>query len=143
MRRRDERECRVERRHNTRHVESSRAFLRSIARFCTSTDFSSNENRTEPKFERPLSNFSVYPPLRRRGRGEGGSISLDPNNNRSWNGLHLDSLVETENNRKNGAIFDYLRKIFIYVMIPFLLEIYFLECINDSNYKIRYIKFYS
>lgn len=72
-----------------------------------------------------------------------GSISLDPNNNRSWNGLHLDSLVETENNRKNGAIFDYLRKIFIYVMIPFLLEIYFLECINDSNYKIRYIKFYS
>lgn len=92
-------------------------FARSRA--CTSTDFSSNENRTEPKFERPLSNFSVYPPLRRRGRGEGGSISLDPNNNRSWNGLHLDSLVETENNRKNGAIFDYLRKIFIYVVIPF------------------------
>lgn len=71
MRRRDER-CRgVERRHNTRHVESSRAFLRSIARFCTSTDFSSNENRTEPKFERPLSNFSVYLPLRRRGEGRG------------------------------------------------------------------------
>lgn len=49
----------------------------------------------------------------RRGGERGGSISLDPNNNRSWNGLHLDSLAETANNRKKRSDFKLSRKIFI------------------------------
>lgn len=81
----------------------------------------------------------------RRGGERGGSISLDPNNNRSWNGLHLDSLAETANNRKNGAILNYRGKYLFqdYVVIPLLLEIYFLGWINDSIRIRSDVKFYS
>lgn len=89
--------------------------------------------RTEPKFERPLSNFSTVE------GGGGGSIPLDPNNNRSWNGLHLDS--PAANNRKNGGIFNYRAKYLFRIVIPFLLEIYFLGWINYSIRIRSYIRF--
>lgn len=102
-----------------------------------------HKHRTDFSSEREP-NRSLNDPCRTSPRlreGGGGSIPLDPNNNRSWNGLHLDS--PAANNRKNGGIFNYRAKYLFRIVIPFLLEIYFLGWINYSIRIRSYIRFYS